>query len=144
MEASFLAQNFVPLMFAGLFVFLLTGIPVAFGLAANLKVKADVSWSRATDDAGGKNYFTVIGIPSRYTFQQATGSGFPSTINYTGNLTNPALGRTHIALRTGNDEAERPASLKAFVSMRWSSAYQISQKQDMALSRWRGKCLSAQ
>jgi TRAP-type mannitol/chloroaromatic compound transport system permease large subunit len=33
-EASFLAQNFVPLMFAALFVFLLSGIPVAFGLAA--------------------------------------------------------------------------------------------------------------
>jgi TRAP-type mannitol/chloroaromatic compound transport system permease large subunit len=33
-EASFLAQNFVPLMFAGLFVVLLTGFPVAFGLAA--------------------------------------------------------------------------------------------------------------
>jgi TRAP-type mannitol/chloroaromatic compound transport system permease large subunit len=34
METGFLAQNFVPLMFAGLFVFLLSGIPVAFGLAA--------------------------------------------------------------------------------------------------------------
>jgi TRAP-type mannitol/chloroaromatic compound transport system permease large subunit len=33
-EVSFLAQNFVPLMFAGLFVVLLTGFPVAFGLAA--------------------------------------------------------------------------------------------------------------
>ena len=31
---AFIAENFVPLMFAGLFVFLLTGIPVAFGLAA--------------------------------------------------------------------------------------------------------------
>jgi len=31
---EFLTQNFVPLMFAGLFVFLLTGIPVSFGLAA--------------------------------------------------------------------------------------------------------------
>jgi len=31
---AFIAQNFVPLMFAGLFLFLLTGIPVAFGLAA--------------------------------------------------------------------------------------------------------------
>ena len=31
---AFIAQNFVPLMFAGLFVFLLSGIPVAFGLAA--------------------------------------------------------------------------------------------------------------
>ena len=34
MEASFLVQNFVPLMFAALFIFLLSGIPVAFGLAA--------------------------------------------------------------------------------------------------------------
>ncbi len=34
MEASFLVQNFVPLMFVALFVFLLSGIPVAFGLAA--------------------------------------------------------------------------------------------------------------
>ena len=32
--AAFLAENFVPLMFAGLLFFLLTGIPVAFGLAA--------------------------------------------------------------------------------------------------------------
>jgi TRAP-type mannitol/chloroaromatic compound transport system permease large subunit len=31
---AFIAQNFVPLLFAGLFVFLLTGIPVSFGLAA--------------------------------------------------------------------------------------------------------------
>ena len=31
---AFIAQNFVPLMFAGLLLFLLTGIPVAFGLAA--------------------------------------------------------------------------------------------------------------
>jgi TRAP-type mannitol/chloroaromatic compound transport system permease large subunit len=34
MESAFLAQNFVPLMFAGLFLLLLTGFPVAFGLAA--------------------------------------------------------------------------------------------------------------
>ncbi len=31
---EFIAQHFVPLMFTGLFFFLLTGIPVAFGLAA--------------------------------------------------------------------------------------------------------------
>ena len=31
---AFIAQNFVPLLFAGLLFFLLTGIPVAFGLAA--------------------------------------------------------------------------------------------------------------
>jgi TRAP-type mannitol/chloroaromatic compound transport system permease large subunit len=32
--SAFIAQNFVPLMFCGLLFFLLTGIPVAFGLAA--------------------------------------------------------------------------------------------------------------
>jgi TRAP-type mannitol/chloroaromatic compound transport system permease large subunit len=32
--SAFIVQNFVPLLFVGLFVFLLTGIPVAFGLAA--------------------------------------------------------------------------------------------------------------
>jgi TRAP-type mannitol/chloroaromatic compound transport system permease large subunit len=32
--SAFIAQHFVPLMFAGLLLFLLTGIPVAFGLAA--------------------------------------------------------------------------------------------------------------
>ena len=34
MEATFLAQNFVPIMFAGLLLLLLTGFPVAFALAA--------------------------------------------------------------------------------------------------------------
>ncbi|MBM3386952.1 MAG: TRAP transporter large permease subunit [Betaproteobacteria bacterium] len=34
METTFLAQQFVPIMFAGLFVLLLTGFPVAFALAA--------------------------------------------------------------------------------------------------------------
>ena len=34
METSFFAQQFVPLMFCGLFAFLLTGFPVAFALAA--------------------------------------------------------------------------------------------------------------
>jgi TRAP-type mannitol/chloroaromatic compound transport system permease large subunit len=34
MQATFLAQNFVPLLFAGLLFFLLTGFPVAFSLAA--------------------------------------------------------------------------------------------------------------
>ncbi|MFZ2989068.1 TRAP transporter large permease subunit, partial [Ideonella sp.] len=31
---AFLTENFVPLMFGGLLIFLLTGVPVAFGLAA--------------------------------------------------------------------------------------------------------------
>lgn len=78
----------------------------------NLTVIADVSWSRATDDAGGKNYFTVIGTPSQYSFRQAEGSGFPSVFGYSADLTDPAIGRSHIALRQGNDEAERVLEYK--------------------------------
>lgn len=86
---------------------------------SNLTVKADASWSRAADSAGGRNYFTVIGIPSTYSFQQATGNGFPSTLNYSANLTNAALGRSHIALRQGNSEAERVLEYK--LDTEWKS-----------------------
>ena len=86
---------------------------------SNLTVKADVSWSRAKDSAGGRNYFTVIGIPSTYSFAQATGSGFPSTTGYTADLTNANLGRSHIALRQGNSEAERVLEYK--LDTEWKS-----------------------
>lgn len=72
-----------------------------------LKVIADVSWSRATDAAGGRNHFAVIGAPSQYSFEQAVGGGFPSVLGHTADLTDPTIGRTHIALRQGNSEAER-------------------------------------
>lgn len=74
---------------------------------ANLKIKGDVSWSRATDNAGGRNYFAVIGTPSQYSFQEAAGGSFPSVTGFSADLTDPNIGRSHIALRTGNDEAER-------------------------------------
>lgn len=84
-----------------------------------LRVVADVSWSRATNDAGGRNYFTVIGTPSQYSFAQATGGGFPSVFGHTGNLSNPNIGRTHIALRQGNSEAERVLEYK--LDTEWKS-----------------------
>lgn len=86
---------------------------------SNLTVKADVSWSRAADNAGGKNYFAVIGVPSQYSFAQAVGGGFPSVTNFSSDLTNPALGRAHIALRNGNDEAERILEYK--LDSEWKS-----------------------
>ncbi|WP_298190013.1 TonB-dependent receptor [Novosphingobium sp.] len=86
---------------------------------SQLTVKADVSWSRAKDSAGGRNYFTVIGIPSRYSFKQATGNGFPSTVDYSADLANAALGRSHIALRQGNTEAERVLEYK--LDTEWKS-----------------------
>lgn len=78
----------------------------------NLKVNLDVSWSRATDNAGGRNYFTVIGVPSQYSFKEAQGGGFPSVFDYSADITDPSLGRSHIALRNGNDEAERVLEYK--------------------------------
>lgn len=86
---------------------------------SNLTVKADVSWSRAKDSAGGRNYFTVIGIPSRYSFQEATGNGFPSTTGYSADLTDATMGRSHIALRQGNSEAERVLEYK--LDTEWKS-----------------------
>lgn len=84
-----------------------------------LTIKADASWSNAKNDAGGKNVFTVIGVPSSYGFRQAEGGGFPSIVNYTSSLVNPALGRTHIAIREGNDEEEEVFEYK--LDTEWKS-----------------------
>ena len=84
-----------------------------------LKVMGDVSWSRATDSAGGRNYFTVIGAASQYSFEQAVGGGFPSVFGHTADLTDPSIGRTHIALRQGNSEAERIIEYK--LDTEWES-----------------------
>jgi TonB-dependent receptor len=68
----------------------------------------DATWSRAKNDGGGRTFFTVIGTPSTYSFTGAQGGGIPSTFGYgTGVLSNPALGRTHIAGINGNDVTER-------------------------------------
>ncbi len=67
----------------------------------------DATWSRAKNAGGGGSYFAVIGSPSTYTFQQATGNGIPSLSNYTaGALTDASRGRTHIAGVNGNDITE--------------------------------------
>lgn len=88
------------------------GLNTAWTPNDQLTVKLDASWSRAANTAGGRNYFTVIGIPSQYSFIEAQGGGFPSVVNYTADLTNAALGRNHIALRQGNNEAERVLEFK--------------------------------
>jgi TonB-dependent receptor len=82
------------------------GLNAAWNVNDNLTVKADASWSNAQNNNGGKDIFTVIGVPSTYSFQQAEGGGFPSVFGYTSSLTDPTLGRTHIAIRQGNDEEE--------------------------------------
>lgn len=72
------------------------------------KMTLDATWSRAKNAGGGKSYFAVIGSPSTYSFQQAENGGIGSTSGYgAGVLTNPALGRTHIAGVNGNDITEK-------------------------------------
>lgn len=74
----------------------------------SVKVVLDASQSRAKNSAGGKGYFVVIGTPTQYSFKAPTGNGIPSTFGYSaGALTNPALGRTHIAGIGGDDVTEK-------------------------------------
>jgi iron complex outermembrane recepter protein len=81
-------------------------------------VNADVAWSEAEDAAGGKNYFTVIGAPTPYSFTEATGDSFPSVFGYSSNLTDPAAGRTHLATRNGEDQSEQVVESK--LNLTWS------------------------
>ncbi|APX64624.1 TonB-dependent receptor [Sphingomonas sp. gentR] len=76
--------------------------------ADNVRMVFDATYSQAKNAGGGKSYFTVIGVPTQYSFNAAQGNGIPSTSGYAnGVLTNPALGRTHIAGRSGNDVTEK-------------------------------------
>lgn len=95
------------------------GLNAEWSVNDSLVVKADASWSKSENDAGGKDVFAVIGIPSSYGFRQAQGSGYPSIVNYTSSLVNPALGRTHIVLREGNNEAEEVFEYK--LDTEWKS-----------------------
>lgn len=95
------------------------GLNGAWNVNDNLTVKADASWSKARNNNGGKDVFTVIGIPSTYSFQQADGGGFPSVFGHTTSLTDPTRGRTHIAIRQGNDEAEEVFEYK--LDTEWKS-----------------------
>ncbi len=71
------------------------------------KMILDASWSRAKNAGGGKSYFAVIGSASPYTYNEATNGGIPTLSGYgNGVLTNPALGKTHIAGVNGNDITE--------------------------------------
>lgn len=95
------------------------GFNTEWQASEQLKVMADVSWSRATNAAGGRNYFTVIGTPSQYSFGEPAGGGIPTVFGHSADLTDPTIGRTHIALRQGNSEAERVLEYK--LDTEWES-----------------------
>ena len=85
-----------------------------------VKMIFDATWSRAKNAGGGGSYFTVIGVPTTYSYAAAEGNGISSTTGYGTNqaaLTDPSLGRTHIAGVSGNDITE---TVKEF---RWNTEW---------------------
>jgi TonB-dependent receptor len=73
-----------------------------------VKMIFDASYSRAKNAGGGGSYFTVIGTPTAYSFAAAEGNGIPTVNGFSpGALTDPSLGRTHIAGVNGNDVTEK-------------------------------------
>lgn len=78
-----------------------------------IHVSFDATTSKAEDDGAGKDYFTVIGIPTSYSYAAPTGDGMPSVFGFTpGALTNAALGRSHLAQRQGEGATDRVREFK--------------------------------
>jgi TonB-dependent receptor len=88
------------------------GLNAEWQAREQIAINADVAWSKAANDAGGKNYFTVIGAPSPYSFTEDGGGKYGSLFGYSSALTDPTLGRTHIAGRSGNDQSEQVVESK--------------------------------
>jgi len=77
-----------------------------------IRVSFDATTSKAEDDGAGQDYFTVIGIPTSYSFDSA-GGGMPSVFGFTpGALTDASLGRSHLAQRQGEAESDRVREFK--------------------------------
>ena len=73
-----------------------------------LRMVYDATWSRAEDNGAGRSFFTVTGIPTNYSFTQATGDGVPSVYGFSpGALSDPDLARTHLAQHEGNSVSDR-------------------------------------
>ena len=78
-----------------------------------IHVMFDATTSKAEDDGVGKDYFTVIGVPTSYSYAGPTGDGMPSVFGYTpGALTNAALGKSHLAQREGEAASDRVREFK--------------------------------
>ena len=88
------------------------GLNGAWQANDSIAIEADVARSEAENDAGGKNYFTVIGVATPYSFTEAESDAFPSVFGYSSSLTDPTVGRTHLAQRSGNDQREQVVESK--------------------------------
>jgi iron complex outermembrane recepter protein len=96
------------------------GLNGAWQASDAISIDADVAWSESEDDAGGKNHFTVIGVATPYSFTEAAGDGFPSVFGYSSSLTDPTVGRTHLAQRSGSDQSEQVVESK--LNLVWNVA----------------------
>lgn len=70
-----------------------------------LTVKLDSSWSKATSNNGGNETFAVIGVANTFTY--TNNGGVPSLTNLVNSVSDPSLGRAHIAIREGTDVSDR-------------------------------------
>lgn len=70
-----------------------------------LTVKFDSSWSRATSNNGGNETFAVIGVANTFTY--TNDGNLPTLTGLTNSITDPSLGRAHIAIREGTDVTDR-------------------------------------
>ncbi|MFS0772485.1 TonB-dependent receptor [Sphingomonas sp. 1P08PE] len=102
--------------------------------ADNFRMVLDATWSRAFNDGGGRNYFTVIGTPTTYSFTGAQGKGIASTFGYgPGTLTDPTLAKTHLASIGGNDVTEEVTEYRW--NNEWTPGTDIFRKVRFGVSR---------
>ena len=80
------------------------GVNLAWKPSSQFSLKFDSSWSKATDDSGGKQNFLVIGYNNPVHFD-GSGSGLPS-ITTANSVTDATAGRAHFVTREGFDIAE--------------------------------------
>jgi iron complex outermembrane receptor protein len=78
-----------------------------------IHVSFDATTSKAEDPGAGKDYFTVIGIQTPYSYA-AGGDGMPSVFGFDpGAVANAlSLGRTHLAQRQGEGATDRVREFK--------------------------------
>jgi iron complex outermembrane receptor protein len=78
-----------------------------------IHVTFDATTSKAENPGAGKDYFTVIGIPTSYSYVAPNGDGLPSVFGFTpGAITDASLGRSHLAQRQGEGASDRVREFK--------------------------------
>lgn len=116
-----------------------------------LHVVFDATQSRAKNDAAGRSFFNVAGIPTGYSFQANEPGKLPTLNGFSADLTNPALLRNHLGQRNGNTVAERVREAKldtewkaeagALKAVRLGASYTDRSRRNQAASTLNADCL---